>query len=261
MFLGAAGREPEAGHHFVEDEHNAMTPGEFAQAFQKTGFGFQAAMQRFHDHRGQRWGVRFDNSGRPLEIVVRGDEHVPFGPGRTGSGRVARGQIGRAAVDHACHSDGMLAMIGAFKAQHFRSAGRGVGHPQAEQGGFGSRSDEADALSAGTHRGDALGQLDGAAIERGEVHAVSGCRGGRLHDFWMRMPHQGRSPGHGEVQEFPPFRVPDFCTLAPLRDHQELVRNAEFTIGSAGKKAEGSGSPTAGSDVHPSISGLGCHCR
>ena len=86
VFLGASGGEAEPGHHLVEHEDDATLPCDLAKALQEPGRRAEASVERFHDDGGQVGGIGFDDGGRPVQVVIGGDEDVPFDPRRAGAG-------------------------------------------------------------------------------------------------------------------------------------------------------------------------------
>ena len=174
-----------------------------------------------------------------VEIVVRGDEEIALDPGGAGAGRIAFGQCGGTAVDHAGHAHRMLSMIRALKFHHLWPARGGVCDAKAEQGGFRPGGHQAHALGARGERGDAFRELDGPSVERCEVGAVQRRGAGGFHHLRMGVTNQRGPPSHGEVQILPPFGVPNAAASAAFEHRRVAIGDAVFAIGSCGKQGQG----------------------
>lgn len=248
-FLGPAEGETEPGDHFVEDEDDPVFAGEFAESLEEAGSRGEAAVDRFDDNRGEFVGVGGDDGRGGGEVVERGDEYVVFDPGRAGAGGIGVREIGGAAGNHAGDADGVLSVVGALELEEARAAGGGAGDAEAEHGELGAGSHEADAFGAGADRGEAFGEFDRAPVDGGEIEAIGGGAGGGFADLGMGVADEGGGPGHGEVEEFTAFGVPNPAAEPAFEDGDEVGGDAELAVGSGGEAGEGAFAPSGGVGV------------
>jgi hypothetical protein len=167
--LRAAERDPEAGHHFVEDQQRAVPGAQRAQVLQVALARRQAvgvADHRFDDQRGDVVAGLVEQRGGRVEVVVgQGQRQVRQRLGHARRGGHAEGQRAAAGLDQERVA---VAVVAALELDDARAPGGAARQPDRRQRGLGAGVDHPYHLAAGHQPGDGLGHLHFQRIGRAE---------------------------------------------------------------------------------------------
>ena len=200
--------DPETGHHLVEDQQRAALRGDPAER------GVEAADRRDGPHVA-RSGLGDDGRDRIPELGERRRDRVnvvvgqhdrvggrrPGDTGRRGQAESghSRSRIGEQGVDVSVVAPGELHDLG--------PAGEPASQPHRAHGGLGAGVDQTHPLHRG-HPGDDLGgQVGLAGRGRAERQAPGRSTADRVHDRWMGMPEDHRTPRAHQVDVAVPVGV------------------------------------------------------
>ena len=168
IFLGPAQGQAETRDHLVEDQHDAVLVGEFAQPLEKTGFRRQGPLHGLDDHRRKAVGLGFDQGPGCFEVVPRRDADLALhrlgDARRIGHGLGERCRFPGPLVAHQCIV--VHAVKGAFEFHDLLAPGERPGDAHGKEGRFRSAVVEADFLGAGHALGDGPGEFDGPFVDQ-----------------------------------------------------------------------------------------------
>ncbi len=191
--LGAAGREPEPGHHLVEDEQSAVFPGEFAEAAQEGGARQDRPSVADHgleNDAGDLVGVGFERGFDRTEVVIGERERVHRGlrrhSGRTGD---AEGSHAGAGFDE---QRVRVAVVAALELDDERSPGESAREADGGHASLGPGADEPELLDG---RKTLLHEFGEVAF-RGGAGAEGGGAAGGLTDG-LDCGRKGVAQEHG----------------------------------------------------------------
>ena len=225
MGLCSAVTDPEAGHHFVEDQQGAVFFGEFAQPFQEAWLRRDEARiadDGLQDDAGDRSGVFGEQLLHRLKVVVRGRQRVGGG---------AAGDAGGVRQPEGCHTGPRLhqehvgmAVITAFELDHLVAPCERTHQAQHRHAGFGSAVDETHHLHTGNGINHHFGQ--------GVLQAAGCSEAGAFLDRFLKsaghlrvgMAADGRSPAADVIDVFVSIDVPGVGPLDPI-EHDRLTTN------------------------------------
>ncbi len=240
--LRAAGREPEAGDHLVEDEHRAVPAARGARAFEIAGRGMDRAgiaHRRFHDHAGD---VSLGEAPlEPLEIVPA--EHLDaVGRLRVLAGaagdrdraflRPRRVEAGRRRPQDVVEP----AVVMALELQDDAPARRGAGEADRRLHHLGTRGAEADALGAGHDLADEPRRLRLDFALPGEENAPIDLPVDRGADRRRAVPEDHRAHAEVIVDQPVAVGVEEIGAFPALEDEgRRRDAEAEIAVDAAGR--------------------------
>lgn len=243
--LGAAGREPEAGHDLVEEQQGAVLAGQFAEALEVSGIGgneTHVAGDRFEEYGRDLTGEGLEDLGDGVGVVEFDEQGIGRGAwgdaGAVGGSESGGGRSGlnEQSVD--------VAMIMSFHFDKFGACGGGTGEADGRHGGFGSGGDEANLVDRGDHAGDGFGDF-GLALGRG-AEAGTRFEGRRDGGFDRRVavPEDHGAPGADVINVLMIVDIPKVSALGAGDERRFAADGAE----GAGGAVDAAGDDAVGAD-------------
>ena len=239
--LRPAARDPEAGHHLVEDEERFRRTRLFPEHLEESRPGDEhthVSHHRLDDGAGRLLPLRRPEEGAGRVGIVEGEDGGELRQLRRHSGRIGESQRLDAAA-RANEEAVRRAVIAAFVLHDALAPGEPASDAQRAGSRFRAARDEAYPLHARDQPAHALAEV--ALPRRGSAEArpVRGGVADRFHDVGMRVPREERSPAEHVVDEPVAIDVDEVRAFTPCDEERLAAHRAESAdraVHTAGKK-------------------------